>query len=102
MEEKIRRNQILLDGQTRRTIAINNALIGRALDVLVEGPSATNAARWMGRTRGNKVVLFDNDGQVKRGDRVTVTIGRMTPQALYGSVQDQVPRTTPVAELVGV
>lgn len=86
MAEKIRRNKLLLDDQTRRTIDINNALIGQTLNVLVDGPSATNPARWSARTRGNKVVLFDHPESVQRGELIDVTIGRMTPQALYGTV----------------
>src|SRR6185437_14925499 len=33
--------------------------VGQQLQILVEGPSRKNAARTMGRTRCNKIVLFD-------------------------------------------
>jgi tRNA-2-methylthio-N6-dimethylallyladenosine synthase len=35
--------------------------VGRTLEILVEGPSRTNPARMMGRTRCNKIVLFDGN-----------------------------------------
>ncbi|MDQ0189308.1 tRNA (N6-isopentenyl adenosine(37)-C2)-methylthiotransferase MiaB [Alicyclobacillus cycloheptanicus] len=39
----------------------NEALRGQVLEVLVEGPSKTNAAVLAGRTRSNKLVLFEGD-----------------------------------------
>jgi tRNA-2-methylthio-N6-dimethylallyladenosine synthase len=35
------------------------AYVGRQVEILVEGPSKRNSARMMGRTRTNKIVLFD-------------------------------------------
>ncbi|MGN6554511.1 MAG: tRNA (N6-isopentenyl adenosine(37)-C2)-methylthiotransferase MiaB [Verrucomicrobiota bacterium] len=35
------------------------ALVGKQMQILVEGPSRTNAARMMGRTRCNRIVVFD-------------------------------------------
>ena len=33
--------------------------VGRRAEILVEGPSKRNPARMMGRTRSNKIVVFD-------------------------------------------
>ncbi|MDD5350782.1 MAG: tRNA (N6-isopentenyl adenosine(37)-C2)-methylthiotransferase MiaB, partial [Chthoniobacteraceae bacterium] len=38
-----------------------DTLVGSRLEVLCEGPSKHNAARLTGRTRGNKIVLFEGD-----------------------------------------
>ncbi len=84
-EEKMRRNQVLLDDQSRRVEAINRGLLGHSVNVLVEGPSLRNAARWSGRTRTNKVVVFDPVPGVERGDCVDVAVDRVTATTLYGT-----------------
>jgi len=86
-EEKMRRNQILLDDQDRRGRAINEARVGQTFDVLAEGPSRRNAARWSGRTSGNTIVIFKNPGGISPGDVVPVTITRAEPQTLYGDAR---------------
>ncbi len=82
--EKLRRNHALIEAQNRRTIAINQSLIGTAVEVLAEGPSRRNAARWAGRTRTNKIALFEPPPGTAPGDLVQVQVERATPQALYG------------------
>lgn len=84
--EKQRRNQVLLADQDARTARINAELVGRTLDVMAEGPSARNPARWSGRTRTHKVVVFDPVETVRVADCVAVKIERVTTQALYGRV----------------
>ncbi|MDP6490709.1 MAG: tRNA (N6-isopentenyl adenosine(37)-C2)-methylthiotransferase MiaB [Kiritimatiellia bacterium] len=88
-EEKMRRNQVLLEDQTRRVEAINKALVGQRVNVLVEGPSLRNAARWSGRSRTNKVVVFEPIPGVERGDCVELLVERVTATTLYavGSVR---------------
>ncbi len=88
-EEKMRRNQALLEDQTARVEAINQALIGQNVSVLVEGPSLRNATRWSGRTRTNKVVVFDPVSGVERGDCVNVAVDRVTATTLYGTVEGE-------------
>ncbi len=84
--EKMRRNRILLEDQDRMGMAIHEPLIGRVLEVLAEGPSLRNESRWSGRTRTNKIVIFENPGTIAVGDLVRVRIGRVKPQTLYGDV----------------
>lgn len=84
--DKRRRNRLLLDDQDRIGLALHEPLIGRDLEVLAEGPSLRNAGRWSGRTRTNKIVIFENPGTVRAGDRVQVRIGRVMPQTLYGAL----------------
>jgi tRNA-2-methylthio-N6-dimethylallyladenosine synthase len=85
-EEKARRNQVLLADQNRRGQALNERLVGRTVEALVEGPSLRNAARWSGRTRTNKIVVFEPASGIAAGDLIGVTVERATPQTLYGRV----------------
>jgi tRNA-2-methylthio-N6-dimethylallyladenosine synthase len=85
--EKLRRNHALIEAQNRRTAAVNDQLIGTALEVLVEGPSRRNPARWAGRTRTNKIVLFTPPPETIPGDLIQVRVERATTQALYGRAQ---------------
>jgi tRNA-2-methylthio-N6-dimethylallyladenosine synthase len=50
---------------------------------LVEGPSRKNPARLMGRTRHNKIVVFDGSER-HRGQIVDVKITRAGSFTLYG------------------
>jgi tRNA-2-methylthio-N6-dimethylallyladenosine synthase len=86
-EQKMRRNQVLLEDQDRRSLRINEGFTGQAVEVLAEGESLRNADRWSGRTGGNKIVVFEPDGICKAGDMVTVRIDRAMPQTLYGKVE---------------
>ncbi len=85
-EEKMNRNQILLKDQDERASAISNALIGKNVDILVEGVSSRNKDRWMGRTEANTITVFENDGTVKVGDIIKVHINRATIFTLYGEI----------------
>ena len=84
--EKERRDQVLLADQDARGQARNSRLVGTVREVLAEGPSLRNAARWSGRDGGNRIVVFDNPGSVRRGDLVRVKIERAAAQTLYGSL----------------
>ena len=57
--------------------------VGRQVQVLVEGPSKKNPTRLKGRTRCNKIVVFD--GSPQRCDRLLdVKIQRAGTFTLYG------------------
>ncbi len=84
--EKMTRNQILLADQDLRGARINAALQGTELDVLIEGPSLRNKARWCGRTQGNKIVVFEPLPGLQPGTLRTVRILRAAPQTLYGEL----------------
>ncbi len=58
-------------------------LIGEAMQILVEGPSKKNPARFTGRTRCNKLVLFDGTER-HRGAVMDVKITRTGSFTLYG------------------
>jgi len=81
------RNQDLLgiiNGSVRRT---NEKLVGTRVEVLCEGPSKTNPARLMGRTRTNKVVVFEAEGN-RIGRIFNVAIERANGFSLYGQPID--------------
>jgi tRNA-2-methylthio-N6-dimethylallyladenosine synthase len=83
--------------KTRRLneiIALQNLLsatgkkqdIGKTFQVLVEGTAKKPAGAMMGRTSGNKVVVFQAE-EVKPGDYVDVTIVSATSATLLGEVR---------------
>ena len=56
---------------------------GRRVQILVEGPSKKNAARLMGRTRSNKIVIFEGSER-HHGQLMDVKITRAGSFTLYG------------------
>ena len=85
-EEKMRRNKVLLVDQDRRGRAINAGYVGQTVEVLVEGVSLRNAEKWCGRTRTNKIAIFEPRQGIEAGGIVRVVIDRAMPQTLYGTV----------------
>jgi tRNA-2-methylthio-N6-dimethylallyladenosine synthase len=59
------------------------ALVGRTQEILVEGPSRRNPARYEGRTRSNKIVVFEGSERQK-GQILTLKIERVGSFTLYG------------------
>jgi tRNA-2-methylthio-N6-dimethylallyladenosine synthase len=57
--------------------------VGRQAEILVEGPSKNNPARMMGRTRTNKIVVFDGSDR-HRGQVMKVNVTRAGSFTLYG------------------
>ena len=82
--EKERRDQVLLADQERRGQARNDRLIGTVREVMAEGPSKRNKARWSGRDGGNRIVVWDADGSDCVGDLVKLKITEAHPQILIG------------------
>jgi tRNA-2-methylthio-N6-dimethylallyladenosine synthase len=60
-----------------------NSFVGRQTQILVEGPSKKNPARMSGRTRCNKIVLFDGSER-HRGRIMDLKITRAGSFTLYG------------------
>jgi len=80
---KEERNQIALQILNERLLRKNRALVGQTLEVLVEGRSEKGGRRMLGRTRTNKIVVFDGSERHK-GQLLPVRIERATIAALYG------------------
>ena len=60
-----------------------DAFVGRRTQILVEGPSKKNPARMTGRTRCNKIVVFEG-AEWHRGQLLDVKITRAGSFTLYG------------------
>ena len=58
-------------------------LVGKQVQILVEGPSRTNDARMTGRTRCGRIVVFDGNAR-HRGELMDVRIERAGLFTLYG------------------
>jgi tRNA-2-methylthio-N6-dimethylallyladenosine synthase len=83
--QKVReeRNQRLLEVINEIAKRKYSALVGRQMQILVEGPSKKNPARMTGRTRCNKIVVFDGSER-HRGQLMDVKITRAGSFTLYG------------------
>jgi len=81
---KEERNQDLLQVVNESTRRSGEHLVGRTVEVLCEGPSKTNPARLMGRTRTNKIVVFEGDNDLI-GKVVNVKVQHANGFSLYGA-----------------
>jgi tRNA-2-methylthio-N6-dimethylallyladenosine synthase len=89
------RNQDLLQIVNESNRRKLERLVGSNIEVLCEGPSKTNPARLMGRTRTNKIVVFPPSPRIrwrgKRGEEligelVNVRIEQANGFSLYGTL----------------
>ena len=84
---KEERNQRLLEVVNASGARQHEKLVGRQVEILVERPSKKNPVRMMGRTRCNKIVVFD--GSARRcGLLLDVKIQRAGTFTLYGEVDE--------------
>lgn len=81
---KEQRNQDLLRLVNESTRRSGQRLAGRSVEVLCEGPSKTNPARLMGRTRTNKIVVFEGSEKLI-GEILDVRVQRANGFSLYGA-----------------
>ena len=82
-EIKEARNKDLLQVIGRHSHAKFEALVGRRVEILCEGPSKNNPARLTGRTRTNKVVVFEGEPR-HIGQIFDVNVVSATTSTLYG------------------
>jgi tRNA-2-methylthio-N6-dimethylallyladenosine synthase len=80
---KEERNQRLLELVNELAGRKFQRLVGEQMQILVEGPSKKNPARMMGRTRCNKIVVFEGSER-HRGQLMDVRIARAGSFTLYG------------------
>jgi len=81
---KEERNQDLLTVVDASAHRANGRLVGRDLEILCEGPSRTNAARLMGRTRTNKIVVFEGKPE-HVGQLFEIRVAQANGFSLYGT-----------------
>ena len=80
---KEQRNQYLLEKIDQAAKEIGDRLIGTQQEILVEGESKRNSANFFGRTRQNKIVIFEGNER-HRGQLLPVKITHSTGFTLYG------------------
>lgn len=86
-ETKKERLKDLNQIQSQITLELNQAYEGKTCEVLVEGRSKTNPDRWSGRTRTNKIVVFDGEEDLE-GKLVDVEIKCARTWTLFGSLKN--------------
>jgi tRNA-2-methylthio-N6-dimethylallyladenosine synthase len=87
--------EIIKTRRLNEIIALQNLLsaagmkpdIGKTFEVLVEGKAKKPTGAMMGRTTGNKVVVFQAE-DVKPGDYVQVMITSATSATLLGEIEN--------------
>lgn len=77
------RNARLLASVNEQGARKYQSCVGKTVEILVEGPSKKNLARVMGRTRANKIVVFDGSER-HRGQVMDVRVTRAGSFTLYG------------------
>jgi len=85
VDESVKKERLnaLMAVQNEISLAINEKLLGKTLEIMVEGPSKNEPSVWMGRTRTNKIVLFAHAGE-KPGDFIDVRITHPQTWVLKG------------------
>jgi tRNA-2-methylthio-N6-dimethylallyladenosine synthase len=81
---KEERNHDLLNVVNELAKAKGEALVGKRVEILCEGPSKTNPDRLSGRSPGNKIVIFEGSER-HIGEVFDVQIERSTGFSLYGT-----------------
>ncbi|MCC6352996.1 MAG: tRNA (N6-isopentenyl adenosine(37)-C2)-methylthiotransferase MiaB [Verrucomicrobiae bacterium] len=77
------RNQHLLQIVNRIARDTLASLVGSTQEILVEGPSKTNPSRLAGRTRHNRIAVFEGHGHAP-GSLLALRITRSSDHTLYG------------------
>ncbi|HRQ90727.1 MAG TPA: MiaB/RimO family radical SAM methylthiotransferase, partial [Bacteroidia bacterium] len=81
---KEERNQDLLALVDSIVERKNHEHVGQTHEVLCEGPSRYNAERLSGRTRTNRIVIFDGDAHRMAGQLLDIHITESSGYTLYG------------------
>ena len=84
LETKEERNHILLEDLRRITSEHNRDMVGKSVEILVEGVSKRNSKRWFGRTTSNNMVVFTPSSSILVGDIVELFIEKATSATLFG------------------
>ncbi len=82
-ETKEARNQDLLAIINAHARRKHDELVGQTVEILCEGPSKTNPRRLSGRTRTNKIVVFEGDA-THVGQMLEVRVVHSSGFTLYG------------------
>ena len=83
--QKEHRNQVLLEILAKSSLERNESLVDKVEDVLFEGPAKKGEDMFVGRTRGNRVVIVKANQRLI-GQLVPVRFSRVTANTLYGDL----------------
>ena len=86
LSEKKKRLQALMAVQNDISLNINKSYEGKVVEVMVEGPSKSDKTRFTGRTRTNKIVIWDKQGDEATGDLINVKITKAQTWVLNGEL----------------
>jgi tRNA-2-methylthio-N6-dimethylallyladenosine synthase len=76
----------LVDFQKSVSLKKNETLVGRTIEVLVEGDAKKSSAQWMGKSDGNLTVVWEKDQtRVRPGDLVSIRVSRASATTLFGT-----------------
>ncbi len=81
--EKARRITVLIEEQKVDSLEKNAAMVGRDMEVLVEGPSKRDPELWFGKTRQFKTAVFSHRGE-SVGDVTSFRVATVSPYTLFG------------------
>ena len=88
-EVKSDRLRRLMAVQNEISLACNKEMEGRDYEVIVEGPTKNDENHWFGRTSGNKMIIWENDGTLAVGDTVPVHVDKGQTWVLKGHTLKQ-------------
>ncbi|MBM4121204.1 MAG: tRNA (N6-isopentenyl adenosine(37)-C2)-methylthiotransferase MiaB [Nitrospira sp.] len=76
----------LVELQKSISLKKNEAMIGRTVEVLVEGDAKKSSAQWMGKSDGNLTVVWEKDqAPVSPGGLVSIRVSRASATTLFGT-----------------
>jgi tRNA-2-methylthio-N6-dimethylallyladenosine synthase len=82
-EEKTRRIQLLIEEQKTISYERNLEMVGREVDVLVEGPAKRDPNQWFGKTEHFKTAVFPRRDE-NVGETIRIRVAAASPYALFG------------------
>jgi tRNA-2-methylthio-N6-dimethylallyladenosine synthase len=82
-EEKTRRIQLLIEEQKTISFERNLEMVGREVDVLVEGPAKRDPNQWYGKTEHFKTAVFPRRDE-SVGDTIRLRVAAASPYTLFG------------------
>lgn len=86
LEVKKRRLSEVIEKNRKYSLLSMQKEVGRTLRVLVEANSRKDKNQWAGRCDSNKMVVFEKDGIIQKGDYADVLITDCTAGTLIGKV----------------
>jgi tRNA-2-methylthio-N6-dimethylallyladenosine synthase len=85
-DTKKRRLTEIVALQRKMSEISNKADVGKTFKILIEGNSKKSDKHWMGRSSENKVVVFQKNDIVKKGDYAEVKVTGSTGGTLLGEI----------------